>query len=271
MNEKTIGIAGCGAMGLPMAKALLDARYKVCGFDIRPPEDFGDFSTHMITDPEQFSDQCDIVICVVRDQSQVLDLCFDDQAIFNNPSPPKTLVLSSTVSPKFVHTLRKNLDGNVALIDAPMSGAPLAAIDKTLTFMVGGPDQPVNELLPLFAAMGSKTHHLGELGTGMTAKVLNNFVAASTVVAVRNVLHHAGQLGMDQQSLLAVMQQSSGQTWFGSNFEKIDWATQTHAPSNTIGILEKDVRCFIDTLDEEPEPLHKAIIAALQTLPPLPA
>jgi len=167
--------------------------------------------------------------------------------------------------------LREKLPDNIALIDAPMSGAPLAAIAATLTFMLGGPKQVVDDLQPLFSAMGNKTHHLGDIGAGMTAKVLNNFVAASTVVAVRNVLHHGDALGMDQKTLLNVLEQSSGQTWFGSNFDKIDWASEDYSPANTIGILEKDVRSFINALDEGPEPLHEAIITALQTLPRLPA
>ncbi len=271
MRKNTIGVAGCGAMGLPMAQALVKAGFSVKGFDLRPAEEFNDFSSSMIADPQAFCDHCNMIICVVRDEPQVLDLCFNDQAIFQNPARPQTFVLSSTVSPRFVHKLRQKLPADVALVDAPMSGAPLAAIDASLTFMVGGPQETVDELQPLFAAMGSKSHHLGPLGAGMTAKVLNNFVAASTVVAVRNVLYHADKLAMDQQTLLEIMQQSSGQTWFGSNLENINWADETYSPANTIGILEKDVRSFIDTLVDGPEPLHKAIITALQTLPRLPA
>ncbi|HFC04214.1 MAG TPA: NAD(P)-dependent oxidoreductase [Rhizobiales bacterium] len=268
---RTIGVAGCGAMGLPMAKALVAGGFSVLGYDIRPTSDFGDFASLMVKNPEQFSNQCDVIFCVVRDEAQVLDLCFTRQAIFKNNLRPQTFVLSSTVSPGFVEQLQHQLPGNITLIDAPMSGAPLAASAATLTFMVGGPEQAVKTLSPVFAAMGSKTHYLGDLGKGMTAKVLNNFVAASTVVAVRNVLYHAKSLGLDKQTLLDVMQQSSGQTWFGSNFDDINWAGETYARDNTIGILEKDVRSFIAALERGPEPVHNAIITALQTLPDLPA
>jgi len=265
---KTIGVAGCGAMGLPMARALLASGFKVSGFDVRPLDEFGDFAPHMQADAQRFANECDTLICVVRDEQQVLDLCFDDQALFHTVRSPETFVLSSTTSPRFVHKLRKKLPQDVVLIDAPMSGAPLAAIAATLTFMVGGPPQAVTALQPAFAAMGSKIHHLGELGAGMATKVLNNFVAASTVVAVRNVLKHAESSGIDPQTLLGVMAQSSGQTWFGSNFNQINWAGEGYDAGNTIGILEKDVGAFIDGLPDGPEPLHKAIIAALQTLPP---
>lgn len=250
---------------MPMAQALLSAGFSVKGFDIRP---IRELAPHMIAQADRFSNNCDIVICVVRDEKQILDLCFDQQAIFKAQNPPQTFILSSTVSPRFVHKLRTMLPPSVTLIDAPMSGAPLAAKSASLTFMVGGPDKAVGQLTPLFAAMGKATHHLGELGAGMAVKVLNNFVAASTVVAVRNVLRQADHLGIDKQTLLKVMDQSSGQTWFGSNYNNINWAKEGYDAANTIGILEKDVRAFIDTLDSNAEPLHEAIITALQTLPP---
>jgi 3-hydroxyisobutyrate dehydrogenase-like beta-hydroxyacid dehydrogenase len=270
-TRPVIGVAGCGAMGLPMARAMLAKGFNVSGFDIRPVNDFGNFSKSMIESPTDFATRCEVVFCVVRDKQQVFDLCFEQQAVFSADEKPHTLVLSSTTSPAFVHALRQRLPDDVALIDAPMSGAPQAAIAATLTFMIGGDQQAITPLMPAFEAMGSKIHHLGPLGTGMTTKVLNNFVAATTVVAVRNVLHHASNLGLDKQTLLKVMNQSSGQTWFGSSFNQTTWSRETYDQSNTIGILEKDVRAFIEALPAGPEPLHDAIITALQTLPRVPA
>ena len=257
-------------MGLPMAKALLDAGFSVKGFDVKPITQFGNFKPHMIANPAKFANDCDTVICVVRNKHQILDLCFNDQAIFKTTTPPKTFIVSSTVSPLFIKELRQLLPDDVELIDAPMSGGPQAAIARTLTFMVGGVDEQIAPLRPLFDAMGNKTFELGNLGAGMTIKMLNNFVAATTVAAVRNVITQAASLGVEKDLLLSVMDKSSGQTWFGSSFNQTEWAQETYDKANTIGILEKDVRAFIDTLPNGPEPLHEAVITALQTLPPMP-
>ena len=261
------GVAGCGSMGLPMVLALRNSGFEVCGFDVRPAGEFGDFSSQMVISAAVFSNQCDVVICVVRDEKQLLDLCFDDQALYSAPDYPKIFVLSSTVSPHVVYRLRERLPLDVVLLDAPMSGAPPAATAARLTFMVGGEKEAFDRLHPAFLAMGEKIHHLGELGAGMTTKVLNNFVAATTVVAVRNVLKQAEVLGLDKSTLLKVMEQSSGQTWFGSNFDALDWAGEGHDAANTIGILVKDVDAFIDALEGGPEPLHEAVIDGLKSLP----
>ncbi len=114
--------------------------------------------------------------------------------------------------------------------------------------MVGGAEDTVGELMPLFKAMGREVHHLGALGAGMTVKVVNNFVAASSVVAVRHAMAAAKALGVAPDLLTKVMAQSSGGTWYGDNFAAIDWAAEGYDPENTIGILEKDVKSFLDAL-----------------------
>ena len=105
--------------------------------------------------------------------------------------------------------------------------------------------------------------------------MLNNFVAASSVVAVRQVLHEAGKLELSPDQLLAVMASSSGGTWFGDNFDSIDWARQDYDPANTVGIVEKDVNALLDALqggESEPDAITymKTIRDRLSALPPAP-
>lgn len=267
-----IGVAGCGAMGLPMAQNLAKAGFDVCGFDIRPAHEFGDFSSQMVVDSQDFSQSCSAVISVVRDWQQTLDLCFEDQALFSTPNYPKRLIISSTLSPRVILELRKLLPADVDLIDAPMSGASFSAEAASLTFMVGGDTDSVAQTLPLFEAMGDKIHHLGDLSTGMTCKVLNNLLAATSVVAVRRVLKDADRLGLSPAKFLEVSSQSSGGNWFGTNFDQIPWATEGYASENTIGILEKDVTCMLDAVADHPDLVdggfEKTILDGLRALKP---
>jgi len=240
-------------MGLPMARRLLLAGIDVWGFDVRPLSGFGDFQNRMVEDPDEFAERVDTVISVVRDWRQTEDLCFDDQAIFSHPNAPQTLVVSSTLSPRVLPTLKERLTDGVTLVDAPMSGAPFRAANGTLTFMVGGEAEDVTALTPAFQAMGKDIHHLGPCGAGLTCKVVNNFVASSSVVAVRRALKAANALGVDRKTMLDVMRSSSGGTWFGDNFAEIDWAHEGYDPANTMGILEKDMTSFLDAVSALPE------------------
>ena len=251
IHTVNITLAGCGSMGLPMARRLLSAGFNLSGFDIRPKEEFGGFAASMHMNRCEIMDS-EVLISVVRDERETLALCFDEQAIYNRERYPRLLVICSTLSPRFVDKLVARLPPDVDLVDAPMSGAPFSAEQGNLTFMLGGQVVWVDLLMPLFNAMGNRVFHAGAAGAGMTLKVLNNYVAASSVVAVRRVLDMAQALAVDTGMLREVMAMSSGGTWFGTNFDAIDWAREGYGESNTIGILEKDVLAALDAVDELP-------------------
>jgi len=266
-------MAGCGAMGLPMAERLHDAGFEVWGFDVRPVAEFGTFAPRMIADPAEFAARVDCVFSVVRDRRQTMDLCFDQQAIFSVESPPDTLVLCSTLSPRVIPEVARKLPVGTDLLDAPMSGAPHRARNGTLTFMVGGDTASVGALARLFEAMGERIHHLGERGAGMTVKVINNFVATSSVVAVRRAMGAAAALGVERDTLLDVMRTSSGGTWYGDHFDDIDWAREGYDPENTMGILEKDMASFLDALEATDGlaagPFEDAVLQSIRRTEPI--
>ncbi len=267
-----VGVAGCGTMGLPMAERLLAAGFEVYGFDVRPPEGFGEFRARMLGTPEEFAQRVDVVFSVVRDAEQTMRLCFDEQRLFELRPRPEILVISSTLSPRDVHEVHKRLPSDVTLVDAPMSGAPYSARAGALTFMIGGHPDVAARLRPYLETMGNAIHHLGPLGTGMTVKVLNNYVAAASVVAVRRVMDAADALGLDVELLRDVMANSSGSTWYGDNFHHIDWSREGYRLSNTIGIIEKDVLSALDTFTQDEgsseHGLDAAILAGLRALKP---
>ncbi len=271
MSKDVVGIAGCGAMGLPMAQRLADAGYEVWGHDVRPVGEFGEFANRMVGDAAGFSERCNIVISVVRDAAQTRALLFgESQGIVKGLQPPDVLVISSTLSPRFIRHLSKELPQGLELVDAPMSGAPYRARSGTLSFMLGGPDDVLERLTPLFKVMGEDIFRIGPASMGMTAKVLNNYCAATSVVATHRVLGMARALELDERTLLNVMKASSGSNWFADRIDQIDWASEGYSASNTIGIVEKDVESALDAVSEHPAvahgPLDDALLASLRAL-----
>ena len=108
---------------------------------------------------------------------------------------------------------------------------------------------------------------MGPLGAGMAAKVLNNLVAASSTAATRLALDWAAEFGLEQQKMLDLMHVSSGQTWFGSGFEKIEFSRDGFATDNTIGILKKDVESALDAAPNGANTaLPRALINAITAL-----
>lgn len=262
-----IVVAGCGRMGLPMMRALRAAGFDARGFDVRPAGDFGEDAAHMI-DAATMRDEARILITVVRDAAETEALLFTDQAALARGGV-ETLIVSSTLSPRILPRIAARAPEGVELIDAPMSGAEVAAIERRLSFMLGGPDGALDRLQPLFDAMGTKHHRMGEFGAGMAAKVLNNYVAAAAAATTRRALDWAVDLGLDRERLLAMMHDSSGQTWFGSNFERIEFARDGYATDNTIGILPKDVAAALDGAGAPDDPVGRAVIDYFMKLKPM--
>ena len=240
-----IGVAGCGRMGAPMLVALRSAGLDAMGFDIRPSREFGPLEPHISNDVTAFSQNIDTLITVVRDIPQTESVLFGEQNFISAKSL-KRVIVSSTLSPRYVRELRDRIPHEISLIDAPMSGAQIAAEEARLSFMLGGEPDELDRCMPLFEAMGTHFHRMGAFGAGMQAKVLNNLLAASNTAMTRLVLDWAKTAGLDETALLALIHTSSGQNWFASNFEDIEFARDGYDIDNTIGILVKDVESALD-------------------------
>jgi 3-hydroxyisobutyrate dehydrogenase-like beta-hydroxyacid dehydrogenase len=255
-----IGIAGCGRMGAPMLKALRAADLPARGYDIVPMD-----SPHITDDIAVFSEDLDTLITVVRDIDQTEALLFGEQNLAAIPSLIR-IIICSTLSPRYVRDLRARIPSHIALIDAPMSGAQIAAQEARLSFMLGGDVDDLDAAQPLFSAMGKHFHRMGEFGAGMQAKVLNNLLAASNTAMTRLVLDWADEAGLEVSALLDLIHTSSGQNWFASGFNSIEFARDGHAPDNTIAILVKDIASALDAAPEGadttlPETVQRSIAA----------
>ena len=274
--KMNIGIAGCGTMGLPMLEVLLKNKVKAIGYDVRPQEDFLSLKENFVSSKRVFFENTDVIFSLVRDINQTLELCEGTDGLFNLNSS-KTLIICSTLSPAFLNDFIKKAPENIEVIEAPMSGAPIRAKEASLTFMVGSTKNQFETISPILNILGRTIHHIGKFGSGMSVKVLNNFVASCSVVAVRHVLSEAKNLNISTDQLLEILNCSSGKTWFSENLNSIDWSKESYDKKNTIGILEKDVNSFLDGVEgtqtqtsEAMKDFQKALLKGLQNIPEFP-
>ena len=272
LKEK-IGLAGCGNMGLPMLNAMLSKNIDAKGYDIEKKKSLLSLGKDFVSSKKKFLDDRNIIISVVRDASDTAELCQGNNGLFEQRSS-KVLIIASTLSPKFIMDLKRKAPKNITVIDAPMSGATIAANEATLTFMVGCEKIFFNYIEPLLGLMGTRINHIGNYGSGMMVKVLNNFIAASSVVSVRHVLHQAQKFELDIDALFKTIDTSSGQTWFGTNRADIEWFKENFENDNTMGILKKDVEAYVDSFENESDldnfvsgELSASIIKAIKNMP----
>jgi len=261
-----IGVAGCGRMGAPMLAALRDGGTDATGFDV---VDKG--VAHISTDVADFIARVETVFTVVRDEAETDLLLFDQQNLVGTTPNLRRIFICSTLSPRYVISLRTRVPAHITLIDAPMSGAQVAAENRALAFMLGGSTDDITEAIPLLALMGKHFHHMGDFGAGMQAKVLNNLLAASHTATTRLVLDWADAAGLNQEKLLRLIHTSSGQNWLATGYNEIEFARDGYASDNTIGILAKDVAAALDAAPEGADTvLPEVIQAAIRALTPRP-
>lgn len=264
MDLNGIGVAGCGRMGGPMLAAMRNAGLDAMGYDVRPVPDLG----AAMLDQAAFAARLQTLVSVVRDIDQTDDVLFGAQNFVTAPGLQR-IIISSTLSPRYVRDLRLRVPDHIALIDAPMSGAQIAAQEARLSFMLGGVTADLDAAQPLFDAMGSHFHRMGGFGAGMQAKVLNNLLAAANTAMTRLVLDWADGAGLDETALLSLIATSSGQNWFASGFNDIEFARDGLSEDNTIGILVKDVASALDAApDEADTALPRAVQQAIRALKP---
>ena len=258
-----IGIAGCGRMGSPMLGALIAAGFDARGYDVAPHH-----HPACSDDLPGFKAQVSTLLTVVRDISQTDEVLFGTQNLATAPLLER-IIICSTLSPRYVRALRARIPSHVTLIDAPMSGAQVAATEARLSFMLGGEPDDLDAAQPLFTAMGTHFHRMGPFGSGMQAKVLNNLLAASHVAVTRLVLDWADDAAIDTRALLDMIHTSSGQNWFASGFDQIEFARDGLEPDNTIAILIKDIESALDAAPEDAdESLLKMIQNEIRRLKP---
>ena len=244
LNQK-IGIAGCGEMGYPMLKMLLQNNINATGHDIKASENFKDFGEKYIPSKSDFFFKNNVVLSIVRDTKETEDLLIKNNALLSKKYV--TILICSTLPITYIKKLKKKLPEHFRLIDTPMSGSTIKAQKGTLTFMVGGKNDEVQYIMPLLNILGDNILHIGDFGKGMSVKLLNNFIAASSVLATRNVLAQINDFGLTKKQLLDVVKCSTGDNWFAQNYDNLNWSKENFEKKNTMGILEKDLLSYIES------------------------
>ncbi len=243
--NQNIGIAGCGEMGYPMLKMLLQNNINATGHDIKASENFKDLGEKYIPSKSDFFLKNNVVLSIVRDTKETEDLLIKNNALLSKKNV--TILICSTLPITYIKKLKKNLPENFRLIDTPMSGSTIKAQEGTLTFMVGGKNDEVQYVMPLLNILGKNILHVGDFGKGMSVKLLNNFIAASSVLATRNVLAQINDFGLTKKQLLDVVKCSTGDNWFAQNYDNLNWSKENFEKKNTMGILEKDLLSYIES------------------------
>ena len=205
-----VGFVGLGAMGGPMARNLLKAGQKlvVHDLDARRVQGLSEAGAEVAHSPEAVAKQCARSICMVETTAQMEEVI---GGFAKGAAPGHTVICMSTVDVPTLQRVGKRLAAQgIALLDAPVSGGTTGAAAGTLSVIVGGPAAAFEACRDLFEAMGKNVFHMGELGSGLAMKLINNMLLQIQVVAIAEGMVLGAKAGLDAQRVIDVLRVSTG-------------------------------------------------------------
>ena len=239
-----IGIVGIGNMGLAMALRLLDCGHTVRVRDIDPAREAlaGAAGAAVAASAAAAATGAACVIVVVVDGAQTREVLFGrDDGIAAMLAPGAAVMLCPTIAPEDTEDCARRLAGRgIDCIDAPMSGGPARARDGSMSLMVACADAVFARHAAMLANLSSRIFRVGTRpGDGARTKLVNNLLAAVNLAGAAEALSLAARLGLDAARTLEVIEQSSGQSWIGSDRLRRALAGD-RAPRAHMRLLAKD-------------------------------
>jgi L-threonate 2-dehydrogenase len=256
-------------MGLAMAQRLRDTGHAVVVRDVDAQREALALAAGCTVEgtPALLAARCDTVIVSVVDGVQMHDVLFGAHGAAAALKPGSTLVLCPTVAPQDVEAAAAQLlTFKLRVLDAPMSGGPQRARDGSMSLMVAGAASTVQDQLPLLRVLAQHLFIISErVGDGARTKLVNNLLAASNLAAAAEAMALAGVLGLDQQTTLSVIAQSSGQSWIGTDRLTRALAGDTQVRART-ALLAKDSALALACVSaKQLLPASRAAAAAFQS------
>lgn len=240
---RSVGIVGVGNMGGGMAARLLEQGWAVRVRDIDPAREQAAVALGAVAcrSPADAARGVQALIVCVVDAHQSQELLFGQDGAAAAMQAGQAVLLCPTIAPEDVEGIAARLaPQGIATIDAPMSGGPARARDGSMSLMVACAQEVFERHRPLIEALSSKVFRIGErAGDGARTKLVNNLLAGINLAGAAEALALAGRMGLDLGTTLDVIQQSSGQSWIGSDRMRRAIAGD-FAPRAHMTLLRKD-------------------------------
>jgi 2-hydroxy-3-oxopropionate reductase len=264
----TVGFIGLGVMGRPMAKNLLKAGFPlvVHSRSQGPVDDLVAAGATSAASPADVARRTTRIITMLPDSPDVAQVMEGENGVFSALQRGSIVIDMSTIAPATARRLATRAAAlGATMLDAPVSGGEIGAINGTLSIMVGGDAQAFAAVKPILEGMGNpeKIILIGDSGAGQLCKVCNQMVIGGALAVVSEAFALARKAGVDaakvRQALLGGFAASRVLEVHG---ERI--LTGNYKPGFRTALYAKDFRIVAATLAEHHSPAP--VTAVIQQL-----
>jgi 2-hydroxy-3-oxopropionate reductase len=263
--QQPVGFIGLGVMGKPMAKNVLAKGYPLVVYN-RSRGAVDELVTAGATAAASSADvarRARTIITMLPDSPDVDQVLAGPDGVFSAIQPGSIVIDMSSIAPA---TARRLADvartRGARMLDAPVSGGEIGAINASLSIMVGGDADAVAEVTPILHAMGNpdRVIRIGDSGAGQICKLCNQMVIGGTLAAVSEAFALARKAGVDvgrvRNALLGGFAASRVLEVHGERM-----LTGNYKPGFRARLYAKDLRIASQTLAEHeaPAPVSAAV------------
>ncbi|MGJ4950571.1 NAD(P)-dependent oxidoreductase [Bradyrhizobium sp. HKCCYLS20291] len=248
-----VGIIGLGKMGRGMALTLKGAGFAVTGYDALAAT-----REALVAEGIAIADgigavvaAADVVILSLPTAEIVERVVAGPGGIVAHARPGVAIVDTSTSHPETSRHLAELVRSHgMGFMDAPVSGGPKGAATGTMTMVIGAEDADLARVLPVLERMSAKCVHVGGVGAGNVAKIVNNLLCAAHLLTAAEALRIAGAAGVDAERLLEGLNAGSGRS--GVTLVNVpNWILNGAFDSGfTMQLMRKDVRLAAQFIGE---------------------
>ena len=243
-----VAFLGLGIMGRPMASNLVKAGHQVTVWNRTGGKEVEGAS--LAASPADAARDAEVIWLCVSDTKAVENVIFGPQGVHESLTAGQVIADSSTISPSATRQFAERVHAKGAQwVDAPVTGSKAGAESGTLIFIVGGDEDAIEKLKPLFAAMGKKFFRMGETAKGQAAKLVMNLQIAMIYEGFAEALTLATKLGVDAEALVPLIQASmvhSGVVEYKAPFV----LKRDFSPNFPLRLMKKDLRLALEAAKE---------------------
>lgn len=248
-NAPPIGLVGLGTMGGRMARRLLDAGHELAAFDVNETASAAAaaLGAKLCASPAEVASSAAVVLVSLPTPEIVESVACGPEGLAHGDAM-RTYVDLSTTGPAVAERVAAALsEKGVACVDAPVSGGPKGAAAGTLSVMVAGDSQAIEDVRPILSLLGRNVFVVGsKAGEGQVVKLANNLLSASAVAVTAEVLTLGSKVGIDPAVMLEVFNASSGRNTATADKFPNHVLTRSFDFGFRMALMSKDVRLCLD-------------------------
>lgn len=245
-----VGFVGLGDQGAPIAQRIAASDHECFVWARREQslEPFRDGPAEIVDSLAELGERVDLLESCVFDAAGNEEVLFGPHGAAHTMAPGSIIAVHSTISPDEIRAIAARAgELGLRVLDAPVSGGGLKAAAGELVTMLGGAVETVEECTPVFRTFASIIVHLGDVGAGQQAKLINNAMLTANVAVAADAFHLAERLGLNRDGLAEVLRNGSGRS-FGLELAAGGGALQFMANSQARPTLSKDVVLLAEVL-----------------------